>query len=66
MKNIFETLENNKFSYSEIKDKSTIALLDEEEYDMGDKQGTSKNLSTMSLGSNLSGLGGLKMENLPV
>lgn len=34
MKNIFETLENNKFSYSEIKDKSTIALLDEEEYDM--------------------------------
>jgi len=39
---------------------------DEEEYDMGDKHGTSKNLSTMSLNSNLSGLSGLKMDNLPV
>ena len=37
----------------------TIKLDDEEEYDMGDKHGTSKNLSTMSLNSNLSALGGM-------
>jgi hypothetical protein len=34
MKNIFETLENNKFSYKEIRDKSDISLIDENEYDM--------------------------------
>jgi len=39
---------------------------DEEEYDMGDKHGTSKNLSTMSLNSNLSGISGLDINNLPV
>jgi hypothetical protein len=43
----------------------TIKMEDEEEYDMGDKHGTSKNLSTMSLNSNLSGLSNLKMDNLP-
>ena len=34
MKNIFETLENNRFSYSEIKDKSEVSLLNDEEYDI--------------------------------
>jgi hypothetical protein len=37
----------------------SIKLEDEEEYDMGDKHGTSKNLSTMSLGSGLGGLGNI-------
>mgnify|MGYP006906869823 CR=1 FL=1 len=44
----------------------TIKLEDEEEYDMGDKHGTSKNLSTMSLNSNLSAISGLDVNNLPV
>jgi len=44
----------------------TIKMDDEEEYDMGDKHGTSKNLSTMSLNSNLSGISGLDINNLPV
>ena len=34
MKNIFETLNNNKFSYEEIKNKSNISLVDENEYDI--------------------------------
>lgn len=34
MKNIFETLEKNKFSYKEIREKSDISLIDDNEYDM--------------------------------
>lgn len=34
MKNIFETLENNTFSYSEIRDKSIICPIDNKECDM--------------------------------
>ena len=37
----------------------SIKLEDEEEYDMGDKNGSVKNLSNMSLNSNLSGLGNI-------
>jgi len=34
MKNIFETLENNTFSYSEIREKSIVSVADGEECDM--------------------------------
>lgn len=44
----------------------SIKLVDDDEYDMGDKHGSMKNLSTMSLNSNLSGLANLSVENLPV
>ena len=43
----------------------SIKLEDEEEYDMGDKNGSVKNLSNMSLNSNLSGLGNIQVEHLP-